>query len=182
MSQKLKHLIKEYGTQALIIIAGISLILLVNNAAVTPSHALDNAQAPVFTLAALSGEEIALSNKLGEGVIVLDFFATWCPPCVRGLPVIDSLSKEFEAQGVQFYAVNVMEDKDAVQSFIKSKGLELEVLLDQSGEVSDLYHVQGIPQTVIIGKDGKVHTVHVGVTSGFEEELRADIKSALNPQ
>jgi peroxiredoxin len=107
-------------------------------------------------------------------------WATWCPPCRASLPHLDKLYEETKDKGVTIYAVNLQEEKDDVQNFIKQTNLKTPVLLDSDGAVAQAYHANAIPQTMVIGKDGKVVKIFVGF-SGDEsaKELKQTVEKAL---
>ena len=118
--------------------------------------------APDFSLTSLSGKEVKLSDLKGQ-VVVLDFWASWCPPCRESLPHLGKLYGENE-DGVKVLAVNMGEDADAARSFVQSQNLsDLTVLLDKDKSVAQKYGISSIPTTVIIGPDGKVQETFVGL-------------------
>ncbi len=170
-------LIKEYGTTVAIVMVGLLAIIWMLN---PQPHPMIGAEAPTFALNTPGGETIDLAQHLGKDVILLDFWASWCPPCRKGLPVVDTVAKHFAGESVVVYGVNVMERPELVSSFSTSQKLDLTMLVDATGAVSDDYGVTGIPQTVIIGKDGTIHTIHVGIGMNFEAELKADIQGLLD--
>ena len=135
--------------------------------------------APEFKMANLFGESVTLTQHLGKEVVLLDFWASWCPPCRKGLPMVDSVAKHFAGQPVAVYGVNVQESAAQVSSFMQTAKLDLPILMDGSGIVAEDYGVTGIPQSVVIGKDGRVHAIHVGVGRDFEESLRSEIETLL---
>ncbi len=137
---------------------------------------LEGQPAPDFTLTNLQGQAVSLGDLKGQ-VVVLDFWATWCPPCIRSLPELNRLSQE-QIQGVQVFAVNLQEDKQKVQSFLQGKGLSMPVLLDEQGDVAEQFNVSAIPQTVVIGKDGTVRKVFVGAAPDTYQQVRAEIQAA----
>lgn len=141
-------------------------------------HPLLNQTAPPFSLAKLDGGNVELKQHLGKDVVLLDFFATWCPPCRESLPHLAALTAEFEGKNVAVYAVNVGEDKETVAEFFKEQKLSLPTLLDPDNAVSDAYGVGGIPQQVVIGKDGIARYVGVGFGAGSEGALRDAIEAA----
>ncbi len=143
----------------------------------SPAAALEGKPAPDFKLTGLDDKPVQLSDLKGS-VVVLDFWATWCGPCVQSLPHLDQVYKDVKDSGVKIYAVNAQEDKDKVQNFVTSKNLSVPVLLDTDGAVLKAYLASGIPQTVIIGKDGQVRKVMVGFGPGTEQTLRSELKAA----
>jgi peroxiredoxin len=119
--------------------------------------------APDFTLDLVDGGKVTLADVLKEKkIVVLDFWATWCPPCRKGLPVINEISTTYKPDEVAVFAVNCQEDADTIKKFMEKNKLTVKVPMDKDGEISKKYGVTGIPQTVMIGKDGNVQAVHVG--------------------
>jgi peroxiredoxin len=142
-------------------------------------HPLETKAAPDFSAETLDGGAVSLAQHRGQEIVVLDFWAAWCPPCREGLPAVESIAKEFEGQPVAVYAVNQGEDADTVREFLEESGLDLTVLMDEKTSIGALYGVRGIPQTVIIDKDGQVADVHVGYRSGDERGWRKTINELL---
>lgn len=145
-----------------------------------PGAELVGRDAPDFTLDRLGGGGAVTLSELGDRVVVLDFWATWCPPCVKGLPEVQAVHDWAEAEGkpVDVFAVNLREDAGPVERFLEKHDLELPVLMDVRGRASEAYGVQAIPTTVVIAR-GKVAAVHVGFTPDLRSELKADIDRAL---
>lgn len=125
-------------------------------------HPLVGEPAPAFEVDSLEGEPFKLEDLLKKNVVMLDFWATWCGPCVAALPEVAGAAEATKDKGVLFYAVNIQEDPEQIKEFLKEHKLDVPVLLDAAGEIAQKYQVSGIPQTVLIGKDGRVQVVHVG--------------------
>ncbi|QNN21395.1 DUF2092 domain-containing protein [Planctomycetales bacterium ZRK34] len=140
-----------------------------------PQHGLVGAAAPDFTLATLDGAQRTLSDHKGKDIVVLDFWATWCGPCVRAMPIIESVVTDYKGKNVVLYAVNLREDKPKIEKFLKARKLDVNVLMDTDGSIADKYQVKGIPQTVIIDRDGTVQVVHVGLLPDLKAQLAGEL-------
>jgi thiol-disulfide isomerase/thioredoxin len=143
-----------------------------------PSPLLDK-PAPVLQLKTLSGEAFDLGSEQGKHVVILDFWATWCGPCVKALPVLIELAKSYKARGVSFYAVDEQEEKAAIQAFIKKQKFDMIVLADKEGEAGEAFGVEGIPQTVIIDKQGVVRVVHIGYNPNMRKIIAAQLDAII---
>ncbi len=143
-----------------------------------PAMALVGKPAPDFKLEGLDGKEVHLADLKGS-VVVLDFWATWCGPCVQSMPHLDELYKAESPKGLKVFAVNQEEDKDTVQGFLKSRNLTVPALLDKDGQVGQAYEANAIPQTVIVGKDGKVRKVFIGYGMDTGDQIRKEVEAAM---
>jgi len=132
-----------------------------------------------FTLRDLAGEQVSLSSFCGDKVVVLDFWATWCPPCRQSLPAMHDLRQRYLAKGVEFLSVDLREDGETVRKYIDSQALELHVLLDSDGAAARAFGVSGIPAIFVLDKEGKIRHKQVGWAPGLETGLESAIKSLL---
>lgn len=146
-----------------------------------PPHRLIGKQAPVFESVALDGKAIKSSDLAGK-VVVLDFWATWCGPCVKALPVISATVAKYKDKGVVFYAVNQGEEAPIVHEFLVSQKLNVPVAIDLEGKVGMQFGVVGIPQTVIIDKTGKIQVIHVGADDDIGVQLAKELDAVLAGQ
>lgn len=140
----------------------------------SPAMELIGKEAPSLNLKQLDGKSFDVASKKGKEIVVLDFWATWCGPCRMGMPILSRVTKEFESKGVRLYAVNLQEGPDEINPFLKNTDLDLTVVLDTEGELANTYLAESIPQMVIIGRDGIVKKVHIGITPTYEEDLRSE--------
>ena len=134
--------------------------------------------APDFALKDLAGTEMSLASLKGK-VVVLDFWATWCGPCKAAMPVIQKLHDEYASKGVAVLGVNTWEkDQKAARDYIANKKYTYPCLLD-GDKLAEAYGVPGIPTLVVIGKDGKVALIEVGLSDATGGGLRKAIDAAL---
>jgi len=131
--------------------------------------------APVFEGKNLKGETVKLADLAGK-IVVVDFWATWCPPCVFGLPKLAEMTAKHKADGVVFLAVNLEEEPSLIKEFLAEKKLDINVLLD-AGEIMKKYKVGPVPQTVFIDRKGVVQVVHIGI--GELEEIPKQLEALV---
>jgi peroxiredoxin len=119
--------------------------------------------APDFTLTNLKGEEVSLSDMRGKGVFI-NFWATWCGPCKREMPLMEKHYQEVKDEGIEILAVNIAESNVAVSSFIERMGVSFPVLLDSNPDrvVTQRYGVGALPASYFIDKDGNIVGHYVG--------------------
>lgn len=123
--------------------------------------------APDFVLTTSAGEQTKLSDYRGKKVI-LNFWATWCPPCKAEMPNIEEFYKGNQSKNIVVLAVNLTtaeKNKDDIQQFIKKDGLTFPVLLDEKGNIGTLYQAFTIPTSYIIDSKGIVQQKFVGPMS-----------------
>jgi peroxiredoxin len=144
-----------------------------------PPHPLLGQPAPLFTTTDANGHPIDLKKYIGKNVILLDFWATWCGPCVEAMPQVDAVAKQYAGKGLVFFGVNAGEDAATVKSFLQNSKMDIPVAMDEKKAIGPMYQVQGIPQTLLIGKDGKVQVVHVGYSPRLPKLLSKEIESLL---
>ncbi|MFO0976109.1 MAG: TlpA disulfide reductase family protein [Planctomycetaceae bacterium] len=141
--------------------------------------AMVGTKAPDFELPLLDGTRFRLSENTDK-IIVLDFWATWCGPCVAALPDYIAATGKFDKSKVLFIAVNQQESSDQIRNFLDQKKLEPTVALDREGSIGQSFKVSGIPHTVIIGPGNIVEDVHVGYSPGSGEDMQVAIQQMLD--
>lgn len=129
--------------------------------------------APDFALPDLDDRDHTLGEWRGK-VVLVNFWATWCPPCVEEMPSLEGLHRELGPQGLVVLGVSVDEDASALRRFVQERRISLTVLHDPGGrQAASTYGVRGFPETVIIGPDGLV-------VESYRGPARWDTPEALN--
>ncbi len=136
---------------------------------------LTGGPAPAFTLTDLDGKAVSLSDFRGK-VIVLDFWATWCPPCKREIPDFISLQKDYASKGLQIVGI-ALDKQDKVVDFAKQNGINYPVLLGDNAITESYGGIDGIPTTFVIDKTGTIRSRFEGFRS--REVFEAEIKKLL---
>jgi peroxiredoxin len=134
--------------------------------------------APDFTvtIAGPLGRRQKLSDYRGKPV-ALHFWATWCGPCIRELPLIADLTAS-KSDVLTVLAVNCQEPENVAASFLSRQKLRLNLALDQDGAISRLYNINAIPQTFMIDSDGVIRSIRVGAYT--KNTLAADVSALLS--
>ncbi len=143
------------------------------------TESLKGRQAPDFTLKTLTGQTVKLSEQKGK-VVLIDMWASWCPPCRMSLPHVQAISanRQLADQGLVVWAIDSGEDSADVEKFTQGNKYTFVVPMDK-GEVGREYLVQGIPTTVIVGRDGAIKAVFMGFAPEVAGEIDRAVKSAL---
>ncbi len=132
--------------------------------------------APDFTLETLNGQTVSLSGLRGQAVLI-NFWATWCPPCRAEMPAIQQVYDRYHDQGFTVLAVNLQESDAQVAAFAEQFGLTFPILMDRSGSVFARYRVRALPSTFFVDKEGIIQNVTVGgpMAEAFIESQVADL-------
>ena len=125
--------------------------------------------APPFTATAMDGSAVTINAAMDKKIYVINFWATWCPPCRAEMPELEDFARE-HADEVTFYAVNIQEPKDAVEKFLKEHKYTMPILLDLKGDAAEIYHIRAVPTTYIIDQTGKIQYKKIGSTTAAELE------------
>ncbi len=134
--------------------------------------------APDFTLGAMSGNNMRLNEQRGK-VLLVNFWATWCGPCRKEIPHLNSLSDKYGPMGFEVLGVNVDDDvRNAEQLAIKLR-VKFPVLFDTDKKVSRSYAITSMPSTLLIDRDGKVRFIHRGYADGLERKYDEQVRALL---
>jgi peroxiredoxin len=133
--------------------------------------ATEQRAAPEFELPDLSGGTVSLAESSGR-VRLIDFWATWCPPCRDEIPMLNELHKTYESEGLTILAISD-EKAEVVREFADEVGMDYTNLID-SGDVSENYRVLGLPTAFLIDRDGRIVDSYMGPKSRkqLEEKIR----------
>lgn len=138
------------------------------------------ASAPAFTARTLDGKTFSTAELDGKAYIV-NFFASWCPPCRMEIPDMVELQKQYEAKGFTFIGIAVNEQEDRIRSFVEESGIGYPVILDQNDELGSLYrpfdsayNLRSIPTSFVVGSDGRIVSVLIGMQTreAFEKAIQ----------
>lgn len=150
----------------LILVAGI-VYALARSSAASHERAVPGHAAPQFTLIDLHGEEVQLADYKGKGIL-LNFWASWCNPCVNELPL---LNEAYKLTGVEMLAINIGERDATVQKFVDRYELAFPVMLDTEMTTKQQYRAASMPLTVLINAEGDIIERHEGELTEMSDIL-----------
>ena len=126
----------------------------------------------------MNGKNLKLSEQAGD-VVLVNFWASWCGPCRKEMPLLNDLHNKYKALGFSVWGVNVEEQSSQAKSFIDSSPVDFPVLLDNTNSVSKLYDVIAMPTTVIVDRNGNLRYEHKGYQAGDEKIYRKMVKKLV---
>lgn len=139
---------------------------------------LTGQSAPDFALKSATGENLRLSEYRGD-VVMINFWATWCGPCRKEMPLLEQIQKKYAPLGFTMLGVNVEEDTTMMEAFLKDVPVTFPILLDPANGVSKLYDVAAMPSTVIVDRKGNVRYLHQGYKPGDESRYQDMIRQLI---
>lgn len=143
-------------------------------------HPLEGHPAPEVQLTLLEGGTVTLADYEGEHVVLLGFWATWCPPCRECLTEVAHIAEDYADRGLVAFSVNAGESEPVIRRFLEKIGPHAPVVLDPSGQASVAFQAAELPMTMLIDREGIVHKVFIGVGPGSEDELRGALDAMLD--
>jgi peroxiredoxin len=137
--------------------------------------------APPFTMRTVTGERLESEALLARGPVLLDFWATWCKPCLAALPELDSLHRRFAPQGLTVIGISVDGPRNfpKVRPFAHRMGLGYPIVLDEDGDLARRYQARAIPTSVLISRQGRAVRVTQGWRPGETDDLARAIEGLL---
>ncbi len=140
---------------------------------------LMNKPAPDFSLNKLDGTTLNLSSLKGK-VILVNFWATWCGPCLAEMPSLNALYAKFKRSDVEVIAISIDEKKDTITSFLKKFSFDFPIVHDPELNIANSYKVFAYPTTFLIDKNGILQKKYIGEQDWIKEEIILEIKTFLN--
>lgn len=125
---------------------------------------------PNFTLRDDDGKVVALADFRGK-IVVLNFWATWCPPCIEEMPSLKHFAERYAERGVEVIGVSLDEDPDAYRAFLADHQINFLTLRNPSRAVSDQYGTFKLPETYIIGREGQLLNKIIGPTDWASQQM-----------
>ncbi|NLG27758.1 MAG: TlpA family protein disulfide reductase [Chloroflexi bacterium] len=133
-------------------------------------------EAPDFTLLNLDGNAVRLSDLKGK-VVLINFFASWCPPCLAELPDLIALHNDYAEDGLVILGVDQAESTSTVAAFVEEYDVPFLIVLDSSGLVSQQYNVRAIPRSLFLDTEGTIIVDHLGYMS--DQDMRGYLDQVL---
>ena len=140
------------------------------------------AQEPDFRLRDLDNKWKEYSDLKGNELTIIDFWATWCQPCVRSIPLLNEMAQEFESKGVNFIGVSIdgPRNQSKIQPFWLSMGVKYPVIRDIDSELMSDLGVTAVPTLLMYDSSGELIFYHEGFRPGDEDILRGHIEKHLD--
>ena len=122
--------------------------------------------------------EQALNEHKGE-VVYLDFWASWCGPCRKSFPWMNKIEAEYKSQGFSVISVNLDANKALATKFLEETPASFTVIYDPKGKIAKHFKIQGMPSSMLIGRDGKIKSRHTGFFTGKIPHYQQEIETLL---
>ena len=136
-------------------------------------------KAPKFSVQnLLDGKHVSLEQLKGK-VVYLDFWASWCPPCLKSFPFMEQLKQKYGKRGLVVIAISLDEKFEDAWIFLNQTQASFVIAHNNRGDIATRYDVQAMPSTYLIGRDGKIKLRHLGFNSGDKDTLQRIIESVL---
>jgi peroxiredoxin len=143
----------------------------------TAASVMISKSAPEFTLPALSGDTVSLTDYRGKKTVVVSYWASWCGPCKVELPELREFYKRYHKADANFeiLAISIDEQKADAEKYAAAEELPFPVLFDPQSKTADTYSVEGIPTMFVIDKSGKIVHAHVGLEQAMQIQLMGEL-------
>lgn len=143
-----------------------------------PARATDTKPAPNVELQTSRGTTTRLSDFKGK-VVLIDFWASWCPPCKKSFPTINTLYRDLHRRGLEVLAVNMDERRRDADSFLSAHPHVMPIFFDPRGAALQAFGVLGIPTALLVDRSGNIRFTHMGYSEEIGEQCRPEIEMLL---
>jgi cytochrome c biogenesis protein CcmG/thiol:disulfide interchange protein DsbE len=168
---------RRWSVQPLVLLGALAVLGVLTYGVIAKSEQpLSQGPAPDFTLTLFDGGELSLSELRGQ-VVVINVWASWCPPCRDEAPVLEATWRRYRERGVTFVGVDYMDTEPAALSYLQEYGITYPNGPDLGGSIGRVYNVQGVPETFFVTPEGEIAEVFVGPLS--EARLTAILERLL---
>ncbi len=130
-------------------------------------------------MACPDNKQIIDPAKLNGKVVLIDFWATWCPPCIQSMPFFNKLQHELKDEGFEILAVNVDEEQSVVTEFLKAHPVDYPIVYDPEGHCPRAYELKAMPSSYLLDKSGKIRQVFLGFRDSDQNTIKSEIKQLL---
>jgi len=172
----MKNALRTVAIVAVVVAAAFGYVYLAEN----KGYALKvGTEAPGFRLPSLAGGEVDLASQRGK-VVVLNLWATWCPPCVAEMPSLERLHRALSPEGLSVVTVSTDEDEASLREFVSQRALTIPVLMDPGGRVAaNKYRTTGYPETFLLDREGRILKHVVGPAEWDSPEMLGELRRLL---
>jgi peroxiredoxin len=175
--------VRRAARRALALVAGLALASSLTSTQVhaAPAGLLSTPTAPHFSVSDVEGRPLDLAELLHHGPVLLDFWATWCAPCVQSLPELEAWHRRYGPLGLTVVGVSVDGPRNfaRVRPFVASRGLTYPIVLDRDGRLQQSYQVLAVPTAILIDTTGAIVQVRVAYRPGEGAKLEDGIRALL---
>ncbi|CED59386.1 Thiol:disulfide interchange protein DsbE, putative [Moritella viscosa] len=135
-------------------------------------------QAPIFALPGIDNTQVNLEDYRGK-VVLVDFWASWCTPCIRSFPWMDEMVEKYGEKGFVVIAINMDQESILATKFLQRYPNKLTIAFDPQGAVAEQYEIMGLPNSFILNKKGEIVYKHIGFRLAELDKYEAEILSLL---
>ena len=139
----------------------------------------DGREATEFQLPLVQGEAVHSLHALRGKVVLVDFWASWCGPCVKSMPVYQALYSLYQPRGFEILALSVDEDVQDAKDFLRRHPVTFPVLYDAEGKIAAAYKVPGMPTSYLVDRTGKIVSIHTGFNQAIKVQLERELAELI---